>query len=302
MSDDITIDDLVTKARDYARRFNIHCCQTFPVQAAYSIFLEQFSKIDGINYPGGQLQIMGPPPIPGMMNGMPTMVPLVLDEDGTIGGLVFNFQDDKGYAFSLERRMEDKYFRAAFGEDFGTGRFTVQIMSGNRIDDEHIAVNWDIMYDSAIPDDVAAKRDAYFRGLEDRGGFGCELSPAVGLHLLNYFANTLLGDSTITEIEDKSKADMVDTTVKKTKDRHPKYDVDGPLRSIAELYAGEYFRNAGVTVYNPKEREALVTRLTQYALMQHPGEDGADIFSMAENFVSSNLVSPPSGAARGSQN
>ena len=95
---------------------------------------------------------------------------------------------------------------------------------------------------------------------------------------------------------------MIDETVRKTQSSHPEYEANGPIRSMAEMYAGEYFRNAGVTIYDPGEREDLVLRLVQYAVTQFPDADGVDLFPMAEAFVSSNLVPSLSDAARGNQN
>src|SRR3989338_6981222 len=113
--EDVTLDDVIQTADNAMQWFVFYAANTFPMVASIEAAQDYFSALDGVAYtiPEG-IQIMAPPPIPGMMEGMPTLVPVELSAEGHTVDFAWR-SEGKGYTFEIEKRVQ------------GNSRFMVKI-------------------------------------------------------------------------------------------------------------------------------------------------------------------------------
>ena len=106
--EDVTLDDVIQTADNAMQWFVFYAANTFPMVASIEAAQDYFSALDGVAYtiPEG-IQIMAPPPIPGMMEGMPTLVPVELSAEGHTVDFAWRSQGN-AYTFEIEKRVQGK--------------------------------------------------------------------------------------------------------------------------------------------------------------------------------------------------
>lgn len=202
-----TLDELIQTADKVMKQYFMYALWTHPIGMVIDAAVEYFSQLDGAEYKiDGGIMIMGPPPIPGMMEGIPVIVPIQLRAPERCIGFLFEGQIMRGYKFTFERRVKGKSgLEACMGRDFDSGHFGITINYGNPAGN----IMRKVVQEGTHPE-MQEKVRAFLAKAEDMGIVLRDMTPYEGLQWLDYMVNTVFYDPHLEKANAELRAEVAE--------------------------------------------------------------------------------------------
>jgi hypothetical protein len=206
--DNVTIDVLAERMDAFAERLLRLTQETVPLNFMVDNLAGFFSYIDGVKYGPGKLDVMGPPPFPGLDKSFPTVFTYLTKSGSSVLRFEFVYVPDSHYDLKLSRVTDKGVLRSRFIKTVASASSE----SGDVIRFEFVAGKPDsrergttLAYFGDEKSELGLQQ--VLADYVGHGGKAIRTSPYIALTLIDSFVNYVLNDRLLEELERKARED-----------------------------------------------------------------------------------------------